>query len=286
MPAFERRLPETGRVRRLAVGFVFWLLGCSTALAQAAVTGAWTADARSGCRLWNVSPPHADSVKWTGACQGGYAEGRGVAEWILKGVFGRRMEAEWSAGKRNGAGLTTYADGSRFEGMFRDDLTEGKGFFISKDGTRTEQNYVRGKREGYGVAVLSGGTRYAGEWKNDTMSKGKLTGLYEGKEWRYEGEFNEQGDKHGRGAFYYTDGASYVGEYRNGKENGQGKYTGSDKQTYEGQWLDGKPHGRGSLYGKTTIGGWNTFAGNWHHGCFAQGDKTAFFMTERDKCNF
>ena len=47
------------------------------------------------------------------------------------------------------------------------------------------------------------------------------------------------------GTFTYK-GTSYVGEYKDGKQNGHGTYTFDDGSKYVGEYKDGKQHGQGT----------------------------------------
>ena len=44
----------------------------------------------------------------------------------------------------------------------------------------------------------------------------------------------------------FSDGSTYVGEWKNGKMNGQGTFTGKTGSTYVGEWRNNKKHGRGT----------------------------------------
>ena len=48
------------------------------------------------------------------------------------------------------------------------------------------------------------------------------------------------------GIFKYTNGDTYVGEWKNGKVNGQGAYTWPNGDKYVGEFKDGKLHGQGT----------------------------------------
>ena len=61
----------------------------------------------------------------------------------------------------------------------------------------------------------------------------------------YIGEFKD-GDKHGQGTYWFTDGKKYVGEWK--EENRQGKgteYTADGQISKEGVWADDKYVGKG-----------------------------------------
>ena len=44
----------------------------------------------------------------------------------------------------------------------------------------------------------------------------------------------------------FSDGSTYVGEWKNGKMNGQGTFTSKTGSTYVGEWRNNKKHGRGT----------------------------------------
>lgn len=72
------------------------------------------------------------------------------------------------------------------------------------------------------------------------------TGTYEyGRGASYEGDWRD-GKRHGHGTHTYADGAVYRGEWRDGKEHGHGTLSGAGI-AYEGEWRNGKMHGQGIL---------------------------------------
>jgi hypothetical protein len=57
----------------------------------------------------------------------------------------------------------------------------------------------------------------------------------------------------------YPDGATYEGEWKDGKRHGQGIWIRPDGMRYEGSWKDDKPNGQGTLTspkGEKRIGEW------------------------------
>ena len=48
------------------------------------------------------------------------------------------------------------------------------------------------------------------------------------------------------GAYTFTDGEKYVGEWQDDKRHGQGTYTFADGTQYVGEWQDNKWHGQGT----------------------------------------
>jgi hypothetical protein len=53
---------------------------------------------------------------------------------------------------------------------------------------------------------------------------------------------------HGKGILSWSDGRSYVGDYKQNKENGFGNYTWPDGKMFAGMWKDGKREGKGINY--------------------------------------
>ena len=62
------------------------------------------------------------------------------------------------------------------------------------------------------------------------------------------------------GSYTWTDGAKYLGEYRNGKMHGKGTYTFKDGRKYVGRWKNDVKFGRGTFTwpdGDKYVGEWN-----------------------------
>ena len=47
--------------------------------------GAWVADGKSGCQVWNPNPQLEETVAWSGSCANGRAEGHGTVHWLKDG---------------------------------------------------------------------------------------------------------------------------------------------------------------------------------------------------------
>jgi hypothetical protein len=61
----------------------------------------------------------------------------------------------------------------------------------------------------------------------------------------YEGDWNEQGQRHGNGKMRFADGSRYTGRFDQGLCSGQGVMLLADGSRYEGQFSNGKFHGHG-----------------------------------------
>ncbi|HXQ67455.1 MAG TPA: hypothetical protein VN980_12845, partial [Alphaproteobacteria bacterium] len=94
----------------------------------------WIADA-NGCRVWNADPVPGQSISWSGPCNDGLADGKGVLQWSENGRPSDRYEGEFVKGHANGHAVFTWENGDRFEGEFKNDHRNGHGVvrFVSGD---------------------------------------------------------------------------------------------------------------------------------------------------------
>ena len=132
-------------------------------------------ESRPGCHWWN-NHYHSDrTARWTGRCEGGFAEGRGTlsksagsehdsaetsgtmsdgkrhGDWVLRFADGRVEEGSYIEGKRHGHWVWRSADGQVGEGPYVDGKRHGRWVRDDSDGTVSEGPYVDGKRHGYWV---------------------------------------------------------------------------------------------------------------------------------------
>ncbi len=230
-----------GKTTRLATTLIFAALAtlCNHAMAE----GTWITDA-NGCKVWNANPKANETVAWSGACAGGYAEGQGVLQWNVDGAPSSTFEGKLAGGKRSGHGIASSATGASVEGNFVDGNCEGKCVIIFNDGARYDGDFVAGKRTGKGTITFKNGNRYEGDFVD-----GKLTGKgvftwSDGT--RYEGDMAE-GKPNGKGAIKLASGDHYEGDFVNGKRTGKGAYTWANGDRYEGDFIDGKTTGSGNF---------------------------------------
>jgi len=92
-----------------------------------------------------------------------------------------------------------YADGSSFEGQYRESIKHGHGLHRFGDASFYEGQYIEGVFEGNGLYVFANGAQYNGEWVGGTNQ--------------------------GRGAFRYADGYVFNGEWRANAWHGIGTLT-------------------------------------------------------------
>ncbi|XP_047128119.1 radial spoke head 1 homolog isoform X1 [Hydra vulgaris] len=82
----------------------------------------------------------------------------------------------------------------------------------------------------------------------------------------YEGQY-EHGKRHGSGNYQFVSGAQYIGEYQNGKKHGCGTINNPDGSKYEGQWFNGQKNGSGTYHyvnGDIYEGEWSRDQRNGH----------------------
>lgn len=107
--------------------------------------------------------------------------------------------------------------------------------------------------------------------------KKRFTKKVDGEEGIYEGEFNDKGERHGKGIMHYTaDDVFYEGDWKNDKINGNGKFKftdGENSQSYEGEFKNNEFHGYG-IY--TDIDRNNRFT---YRGEFANGKRNGMGYT-------
>jgi hypothetical protein len=94
----------------------------------------WVSDPTTGCRVWSANPMENEGAQWFGPCPNGYAQGRGVLQWLVDGKPVRRDEGDFRDGKLTGPGTRTEADGARYEGFWRASRAHGAGRYVTPDG--------------------------------------------------------------------------------------------------------------------------------------------------------
>ena len=164
-------------------------------------------------------------------------------------------------------------DGGYYIGeITNEEIPNGKGKYIFKNGEIYEGSIIEDKFEGYGKYIYENGEYYIGQWKED-LRNGKGILYYKNGKIKYDGEFlndkfegngkyiweNDEyyigqfkdGFNNGKGILYYKNGKiKYDGEFLNDKFEGYGKYIYQDDQYYIGQFKNGLKDGKGILYYK------------------------------------
>ena len=105
-------------------------LMAGTAFGQA---GQWVQTTPSGCKAFTLRDGFID-IEWGGGCKDGLVHGSGT----LKLYSSKRLEylskSNFLQGKINGQGDTTYANGDRYVGEYKDNKYNGQGTLTFADG--------------------------------------------------------------------------------------------------------------------------------------------------------
>jgi hypothetical protein len=143
----------------------------------------------TGCKVYDPSPAPNETVTWSGQCLDGYADGRGVVQWLQGGEPRTRVEGTLVRGRFEGQGTMVSPGGGRFEGTFHEGERSGKGTWTWPNGDRYEGDFVDGKWSGHGTFTSAAGGHYSGEWVNNK--------------------------REGKGEANWADGSSYTGAFVN-----------------------------------------------------------------------
>ena len=171
---------------------------------------------------------YANDDKYDGDWVNDKREGKGVMTYSN----GNKYDGEWAKGHKVKGIMTfitvnqyDFAAPIKYDGEWKngvrgiggrvvdDDLLEGKGIMIYKNGDKYDGDWVNGKREGKGIMTYSNGGKYDGEWKNDKRM--------------------------GEGILIYKNGDKYEGKWTHGYPHGVGVKTFKNGNEYEGKWVSG-----------------------------------------------
>ena len=234
---------------------------------------------QTGCFLWRTHYHSDQTTRWTGPCQSGVAEGHGTYS-VSAGSEHLSYEGVGILvnGKANGRWVSSWSDGARFEGEYRDSQRNGLGTFDWPSGERYVGAYRDDMLNGFGILTTPYGAQYGGHWR-DNKPHGygtQITG-----DFVYEGEFRD-GMRNGLGTCVWPNGDRYEGQWRDGAEHGFGVLTFPSGAKYEGQWRDDKPHGFGILIGRDG----SRYQGTWRAGCFSDRNGQAAVAATWAECGF
>mmetsp|Transcript_23918 Transcript_23918/g.40104 ORF Transcript_23918/g.40104 Transcript_23918/m.40104 type:complete len:763 (+) Transcript_23918:65-2353(+) len=122
--------------------------------------------------------------------------------------------------ERHGRGISTYANGDKYEGEYNNGLKEGRGKYIFAAVGNGQNAFYEGewktnKKSGHGIFVYPNGAKYEGEWKDD--------------------------QRHGVGTYTYPNGDVYTGQWARGLKHGNGTYfSAQNNSKFHGHWCQGQ----------------------------------------------
>ena len=174
----------------------------------------------------------------------------------------RNYIGDYVDGNEHGIGMyeariTNNTPAHKYVGQFNDNKAEGIGIKLYDEGKEIYcGEYKNNNKHGLGYWKLPSGTIFVGEHKDHIPNGSGMLITWEGfkfigyvRGWMpVNGKWYDQEDneiditKLG----YSTNGAKFVGKWKNGKPHGQGTRTFPDGTIYVGEWQDNKMHGQGT----------------------------------------
>lgn len=123
----------------------------------------WIADP-NGCKVANPHPQSIESIRWSGQCNDGFAEGPGTVSWYMSGKPNGITSGTFKQGKLTGQGFVTlprtlyawrsdkgpvplkrsWPSGSRLDGKFADNRLVGDGTVTTPGGEKVPVREVDG----------------------------------------------------------------------------------------------------------------------------------------------
>ncbi|XP_066417348.1 radial spoke head 10 homolog B-like isoform X3 [Molothrus aeneus] len=195
-----------------------------------------------GRYTWN------DGTVYEGSIRDGLRHGYGIFRSGTHPIF---YTGFWCNGKRHGKG-TIYFDQEQtswYAGDWVNNVREGWGFRRYRSGNTYFGQWKKNLRHGHGKMIwLKDKQEYEGEWqcglqhgsgmhtwflKRMEMSKYSLLN-------EYAGNF-VKGERHGHGAFLYSDGTMYSGEWAHNKKHGKGIFVSRNGVCFEGEFENDCP---------------------------------------------
>lgn len=153
-------------------------------------------------------------------------------------------EGEWKNGKRDGLGILSWKDVSKFIGNFIEDKVMGFGKLWHEDGDVYTGFWNDFQADGVGMYKTNAQASYEGYWKNDKQNGFGIEKWPRGSS--YIGEYQD-GNKEGIGSLNFEGNGGFEGEFKGGCISGVGVFFFSDNRRYEGEWKNNKMHGYGMI---------------------------------------
>lgn len=212
-----------------------------------AIIGEWWYNDNEYGGFWYGTRP----VSFDGCMTGDCSEGMSTYIW----ADGSRYEGQWKNGVFHGEG-TSYDPYGRIllsgvwtEGIYigkcvKGDCIDGTGTIVYRDNTHYEGELTHGFPEGQGKAQTADSSLYKGTFKNGLPNgEGVLEWGSSGEE--YNGFFG-LGKMQGKGLYQFADDGKYDGQFRRGSRFGKGIMMWPNGDWYEGEWQNDQMSGEGT----------------------------------------
>ena len=123
------------------------------------------------CMIWIEGATDEISVKWSGDCDDGYADGEGTIKVFRSGNKISEYTGEVKRGKPEGKG-TFKKDGYVWNGDWENGLFHGRGELTypkknKKNYKKYKGEWESNKKDGLGTMWWRDSSKYEGNWKND-----------------------------------------------------------------------------------------------------------------------
>jgi hypothetical protein len=142
-------------------------------------------------------------------------------------------------------GVSTFVDGTKYNGEFRLGKLTGMGTFVFTNRDKYVGGVTDGQPTGKGIYTFANGDTYVGKFTNLKLNGSGTSTFADGS--KYVGEFkNDLRD--GQGTYTYSNGDVYVGGFKNNVRNGRGTLTSARGEKYVGEFVDDKRDGDGTSY--------------------------------------
>jgi len=179
-------------------------------------------------------------------------------EWEI----GKTYTGDWKDDLRHGYGVQTWANSSKYEGDWECNKRNGHGVYWISIPTNANQTNIISNNENDITAPFSKNASELSSYKSKNVlnllqirnqlnenkhkqnkNKTKQSNTHKLHK-QYEGEW-QNGEKHGKGTFYYKNGNKFEGIFVNGLRNGHGVFYYANGDKYEGDWKFDKKNGFG-----------------------------------------
>eukprot|EP01105_Mastigella_eilhardi_P013678 TRINITY_DN3111_c0_g2_i2.p1 TRINITY_DN3111_c0_g2~~TRINITY_DN3111_c0_g2_i2.p1 ORF type:complete len:585 (-),score=108.75 TRINITY_DN3111_c0_g2_i2:18-1772(-) len=178
--------------------------------------------------------------------QGQFVDNMRHGKGIHSAAFGTMTYiGEWRHDKKDGWGITVWAQGKRHEGWYENNARNGRGVFTWANGHKYEGYFKDDKRHGEGIFTFTDGSKWDGNFKENERHYG--TYIWPNNSRRYQGYWKKS-SRHGEGRYWWPDGCMYEGSWVDDKREGHGTLIWSDGCRFEGTWKDSKRWGEGIFY--------------------------------------
>ncbi len=205
-------------------------------------SGSWVNDKREGFGI-EINNQHL-TPEYVGEWKDGSKHGNGINFYSRK----EKYVGAWENDSYNGFGIKYYDNGEKqYEGQFKNDRLNGQGCsYFSSGVIRLQGLFENGKLLNGIEYYIDGQKSYEVTFKDGNIFNGiqYIDGvkLYEG-DFKYSDDilvYQERGIYHGKGKYFYDDGAFEEGDFVNGALNGKGKYFYGDGRFEEGDFVNGE----------------------------------------------